>query len=94
VCTANLARAYALAGRKSDALVLLRTLKEHSHPNYSNASEIALVSAALGEQDQAMMWLERGYEERFNPGVLLRPGFDGLRSSPRFKQLLHRIGLS
>jgi hypothetical protein len=28
-----------------------------------------------------MNWLEKGYEERFNPGVLLRPGFDPLRSA-------------
>jgi hypothetical protein len=26
--------------------------------------------AALGENTQAMAWLERGYDERFNPGVL------------------------
>ena len=35
--------------------------------------------------DQAMNWLEKGYEERFNPGVLLRPGFDPLRSDSRFQ---------
>jgi Flp pilus assembly protein TadD len=94
VCTANLARAYALAGRKSEAQALLRELKTRSHLNYSNASEIALVSAALGETDQAMAWLEKGYEEKFNPGVLLRPGFDGLRSTPQFRALVHRIGLN
>jgi TolB-like protein/DNA-binding winged helix-turn-helix (wHTH) protein/Flp pilus assembly protein TadD len=94
VCTANLARAYALAGRKSEAQVLLRELKIRSHPSYSNASEIALVSAALGETDEAMAWLEKGYEEKFNPGALLRPGFDGLRSTPRFRALVHRIGLN
>jgi hypothetical protein len=54
--------------------------------------EIATIYVALGDQDQAMEWLEKGYEERFNPGVLLRPGFDPLRSEPRFKDLLRRIG--
>jgi len=29
---------------------------------------------------QAMAWLERGCDEHFNPGVLLRPGFDSLRA--------------
>ena len=43
--------------------------------------------------DQAMNWLEKGYEERFNPGVLLRPGFDPLRSDVRFIALWGRIGL-
>jgi hypothetical protein len=51
-----------------------------------------VVYAALGDKDQAMHWLEIGYEERFNPGVLLRPGFDPLRSDQRFQDLLRRIG--
>src|ERR1700719_2783855 len=41
----------------------------------------------------SLNWLEKGYEERFNPGVLLRPGFDPLRSDARFQDLLHRVGL-
>ena len=59
----------------------------------SNAPEIAMVYVGLGEKDQAMNWLEKGYAERFNPWVLLRPGFDPLRSDPRFEDLLRRIGL-
>jgi TolB-like protein/DNA-binding winged helix-turn-helix (wHTH) protein/Flp pilus assembly protein TadD len=93
-CTANLARAYAAAGERNEALQLLRDLKQQSQPGYSHASEIAMVYAALGDQNQAMTWLEKGYEERFNPGVLLRPGFDPLRSDPRFAQLQRRIGLT
>ena len=93
-CMANLARAYAASGKKREAAKLLSDLKKHSSPGYSHASEIAVVYAALGDKNQAMTWLEKGYEERFNPGVLLRPGFDPLRSDPRFQELLHRIGLS
>ena len=93
-CTANLARAYAVAGRRDDAVRLLIDLKKPSSPGYSNASEIAMVYAALGDRDQAMTWLETAYQERFNPGVLLRPGFDPLRSDRRFQGLTRRIGLS
>jgi TolB-like protein/DNA-binding winged helix-turn-helix (wHTH) protein/Tfp pilus assembly protein PilF len=92
--TANLARAYAAAGRRNEAVQLLTDLKTRSSPGYSNASEIATIYAALGDSDQAMTWLEKGYEERFNPGVLLRPGFDPLRSDPRFQTLVRRVGLS
>ncbi len=53
-----------------------------------------MIYATLGDKDQAMLWVEEGYEERFNPGVLLRPGFDPLRSEPRFQELVRRIGLS
>jgi TolB-like protein/DNA-binding winged helix-turn-helix (wHTH) protein/Flp pilus assembly protein TadD len=92
-CTANLARAYVASGKRSEAVKLLSDLKKRSNPDYSNAAEIAMVYASLGDTDQAMNWLERGYEERFNPGVLLRPGFDPLRSDPRFRNLVQRIGL-
>ncbi|HWY07794.1 MAG TPA: tetratricopeptide repeat protein [Candidatus Acidoferrales bacterium] len=93
-CMANLARAYAASGKMSEAAKLLSDLKKRSNPGYSHASEIAVIYATLGDKNQAMTWLEKGYEERFNPGVLLRPGFDSLRSDPRFQELLRRIGLS
>ena len=92
-CMANLARAYAEYGKRSEAEKLLSDLKKRSNPNDSLASEIAMIYAALGNKDQAMSWLEKGYRERFNPGVLLRPGFDSLRSDPRFETLVRRIGL-
>jgi TolB-like protein/DNA-binding winged helix-turn-helix (wHTH) protein/Flp pilus assembly protein TadD len=92
-CIANLARAYVASGNRGEAVKLLDDLKKRSNPGYSNASEIAMIYASLGDTDQAMNWLEKGYEERFNPGVLLRPGFDSLRSDSRFQSLIHRIGL-
>jgi TolB-like protein/DNA-binding winged helix-turn-helix (wHTH) protein/Flp pilus assembly protein TadD len=93
-CMANLARAYAASGKTSEATKLLVDLKKRSTPTYSHASEIAVIYAALGDKNQAMAWLEKGFEERFNPGVLLRPGFDPLRSDPRFQELVRRIGLN
>src|SRR5580700_5271807 len=90
---ANLARAYVASGKRNEAVKLLGDLKKRSNPGYSNASEIAVIYASLGDTDQAVNWLEKGYEERFNPGVLLRPGFDPLRSDPRFEELMRRIGL-
>jgi TolB-like protein/DNA-binding winged helix-turn-helix (wHTH) protein/Tfp pilus assembly protein PilF len=92
-CIANLARAYVASGKRSEAVKLLDVLKRRSTTGYSNASEIAMIYASLGDTDQAMAWLEKGFEERFNPGVLLRPGFDPLRSDPRFEDLRRRIGL-
>ncbi|HEV3063450.1 MAG TPA: winged helix-turn-helix domain-containing protein [Vicinamibacterales bacterium] len=94
MCTANLARAYASSGRNADAQQLMIALQQRSNPAYSNAAEIAMIYGALGENAQAMAWLERGYDERFNPGVLLRPGFDSLRADPRFRDLVHRVGLT
>src|SRR6201993_4479438 len=92
-CIANLARAYVASGKRSEAVKLLDVLKRRSSTGYSNASEIAMIYASIGDTDQAMHWLEKSYEERFNPGVLLRPGFDPLRSDKRFEDPVRRIGL-
>ena len=93
-CTANLARVFAVSGRRNEAVQLLSDLKTRSSASSSNASEIAVVYAALGDNDQAMTWLGKSYDERFNPGVLLRPGFDPLRADSRFHDLERRVGLS
>jgi TolB-like protein/DNA-binding winged helix-turn-helix (wHTH) protein/Flp pilus assembly protein TadD len=93
IFTANLARIYVVTNRKAEALELLNDLKTSSVPSYPLAAEVAMVYTALGDKDQAMAWLEKGYQERFNPGVLLRPGFDPLRSDARFQNLVRRIGL-
>jgi TolB-like protein/DNA-binding winged helix-turn-helix (wHTH) protein/Flp pilus assembly protein TadD len=92
-CVANLARAYALSGHRDAALKLLDELKTSATPGYSHASEIAAIYVSLGDTNEAMNWLEKGYAERFNPGVLIRPGFDPLRADPRFRDLAHRVGL-
>ena len=92
-CIANLARAYALSGKRDAAVELLDDLKTSAIPGYSHASEIASIYVSLGDTNEAMNWLEKGYAERFNPGVLIRPGFDPLRADPRFRNLVHRVGL-
>jgi hypothetical protein len=61
--------------------------------NPSADANVALVYVGLGDLDQAMIWLNRAYEARFNPSILLRPAFDPLRSDTRFKELQRRIGL-
>jgi TolB-like protein/DNA-binding winged helix-turn-helix (wHTH) protein/Tfp pilus assembly protein PilF len=92
--TANLANAYAASGMNDEAMRLLNDLKNQSHGELSNAPEIALVYVGLNEKDDAMAWLEKACAERFNPGILMRPAFDPLRSDPRFQALQRRIGLT
>jgi TolB-like protein/DNA-binding winged helix-turn-helix (wHTH) protein/Flp pilus assembly protein TadD len=89
----NLAFAYAVSGKKDEAVKILNGLKNRNH-NFSNFSEIALIYAGLDEKDQAMIWLEKAYQQRFNPSILKRPAFDNLRSNPGFQDLVRRIGLS
>jgi tetratricopeptide (TPR) repeat protein len=91
--SANLAYAYAVSGMRDEAAKILNDLKNRSPQAFSNAPEIAMVYVGLGENDQAMAWLEKAYAERFSPWVLMRPCFNPLRSDPRFQDLLHRVGL-
>jgi len=93
IFVASLARAFAGSKRRPEATALLNDLKKRSDPGSALIAEIAMIYTALGEKDQAISWLEKGYEARFNPGVLERPSFDALRSDPRFQDLVHRIGL-
>jgi len=90
--TSNLAYAYAVSGRRNEALKILNDSTGRSN-GFSDASEIALIYTGLGDNDQAMAWLDKAYSERFNPSILLRPGFDPLRSDSRFQSLVHRVGL-
>ena len=90
---ASLARTYAVQGRKDDAVKIITDLEERQRQSTSVESNIALIYVALGDDDEAMVWLEKAYHERFNPSILLRPAFDPLRSDARFQDLLRRIGL-
>ena len=57
---------------------------------------IALVYTGLGDKEQALASLERGYEKREVDLAALKiePRFDSLREEPRFERLLRRLGLS
>src|ERR1700734_2432582 len=93
ICIADLARAYVASGKMNESVKLLSSLKKSSNTDLANAPQIAMIYASMGDNDQAMHWLERAYQERINPRILLRSGFDALRSDPRFEELMRRIGL-
>ena len=93
ICSSNLAYAYAVSGRRDDALKILDLLTKKS-VGASYAPEVALIYVGIGNNEEALRWLEKAYAERFNPSILLRPGFDGLRSNPRFQDLIRRIGVA
>jgi TolB-like protein/DNA-binding winged helix-turn-helix (wHTH) protein len=94
ICTALLGYLYAISGNEKEARKRLTQLENGASHGPSNAANIALIYAGLNEKDEAFAWLEKAYEARFNPAVLLRPAFDVLRSDSRFQNLLRRLGLS
>ncbi len=92
---ASLARVYARGGRRKDALDLLAALARRSEHNYVSPFDFAIVHAGLGDKEQALMALEKAYEERSAGLGYIRnhPAFDSLRDEPRFRALLRRLGL-
>jgi TolB-like protein/DNA-binding winged helix-turn-helix (wHTH) protein/Flp pilus assembly protein TadD len=89
----NLAYVYAVSGRKREAEKIVKDLEARPHQNPSIDANIALVYVGLGDHDRAMTWLNKAYDARFNPSILLRPAFDPLRSDARFQELRRRLGL-
>jgi TolB-like protein/Flp pilus assembly protein TadD len=94
---AELGYAYALVGRRPDALKLLNELNQLSREKFVPADAMAQVYVGLGDKDKAFEWLEKGYERRSLglAGVDLKvdPVWDPLRSDPRFADLLRRMNL-
>jgi TolB-like protein/Tfp pilus assembly protein PilF len=85
---------YARTGRKAEAQHLLRRLEGQSSQQYIEAPSIATIYIGLGQNEQAIAWLERAYEERGSEWVLhikVDPVFDPLRDDTRFQDLLRRM---
>jgi TolB-like protein/DNA-binding winged helix-turn-helix (wHTH) protein/Flp pilus assembly protein TadD len=92
---ADLARAYALAGRKAEARHTLAQLTSLSSHMYVHPYGVALVYVAMGDKDSALDWLEKARKERCWTLTYLNvdPRVDPLRGDPRFQMLIHRVGL-
>ena len=90
---AQLAHAYALAGRKDEARKLLAELLERAKHQYLSPYNIALIYVALGDQPHALKSLADAVEDRSEWCIWLKvdPRLDPLRSTPRFQELLRRM---
>ena len=91
---AFLAYGYAEAGRESDARALLSEVEEISRERYTCAYEIAVVHLSLGDEDAAIEWLDKAFEDSAAciPLLNVDPRLDNLRDDPRFQELLDRVG--
>ena len=89
----QLVTAYALAGRKDEALEILSALDLRGGP----ANLVALMYLALGDREAALRTLEAGYEAHWVtlPWVRVRGNSisDALRDEPRFQALLQKMNL-
>ncbi len=71
----------------------LTVLSQHG---YVSPYNIAQVYMRMNEKERAFVWLEKAYEEHDSGLVSLgvEPVFDGIRSDPRYRDLLRRMKLA
>ena len=93
--SAALAQTFAAAGRRSQAAEILDELTRLAKEKYIAPYFFAGIHAGLGENNRAIQYLEKSYEEHSHWLIYLHidPSMDGLRSNPRFQDLLRRVGL-
>jgi len=90
----SLGHAYGKAGRKSDALRILEELTIESTSRYVSPYDLSIINLGLGEIETAIKWLVRACDEHAGWMIYLTvdPRLDPVRSDPRFKELLRRVG--
>jgi len=86
---------YAVSGRRADALKIAQQFKDLASHAYVDFYQVAEIYAALGDKDEAFRLLEKAYEEHSSnmPFLAVDPFWDGIRSDPRYADLLRRMGL-
>lgn len=86
-------------GRQHDARKQIVASQAAWDPNGAHTLvgwHLARAHTSLGERGQALTWLEQVYDARGGMVVYLKvhPHFDSLRGEPRFRRLLHKVGLA
>lgn len=92
----TLAMALAKAGKPEYAKETLVALEQKMAEDYVSPVELSSLYIALGDQEKAIDWAERAYEERrgWVAYVNVHPVMDLVRDNPRFKTLISKMGLA
>ena len=87
--------AYAKMGKKDKAVGVVNDLIKRREKEYASPYYIAKIYFALDEDNQGFNWLNKAYQEKDNLLLEIKvdPGFDSVRSDPRFKTILKKVGL-
>jgi len=87
--------AYALSGRKTQALRIVGQLEKLSRGQYVSRYGLAQIYAALNDKEQTFKWLKAAYDDRavWMSYLAVDPMFDRFHSDQRFQELLRRLAL-
>jgi tetratricopeptide (TPR) repeat protein len=91
---AALAHAYGVSGNRKEAEKRLAQLQELSKSRYVAPIDIAVGYTGLGDKERTLEWLEKAFEDRsaWLIWIKIDPRFAALRSEPRYRALLSRMG--
>jgi len=89
----DVAEAYAVSGQREKAQQILDRLHELAKHQYVSPYFLARTYVALGQQHEALRWLETGFRERSPLMAWINSDFrlDPLRSDPRFQKLMRQM---
>jgi adenylate cyclase len=84
------------AGNQAKAEHALKKLLDLNQRQLVDATIIAPAYIGMGNNDQAILWLEKAYAQHSNGLTALKvdPAYDPLRDNPHFRTLLRRVGLA
>jgi TolB-like protein/Tfp pilus assembly protein PilF len=91
---ALLGQAYAKVGQRDEALKILAQLSQIGAHRYVPSYSFAVLHMALGENDKAIEWLERSYQEGAGLDLIfvkVDPMLDPLQKEPRFQALVTKV---
>jgi serine/threonine-protein kinase len=93
--TAALGYACARSGDRARARQLLADLHTLASRRRVSPMDFAILHTGLGQNEMALEYLEKGYQERDGRLIQLKvnPFYESLRGDPQFRNLLKRIGL-
>jgi tetratricopeptide (TPR) repeat protein len=92
---AALGHALAVSGKRAEAEKILARLNELSGKSYVSAYDKATIYLGLGDDDQALKYLDKAYEERAGYISIIKadPRLERLHANPRFIALLKKVNL-
>ncbi|MFQ5744785.1 MAG: protein kinase [Acidobacteriota bacterium] len=93
----SMAQALIAHGEREQAVALKEELEARRQAGYVSAYVLAVLAACLGNEEEALAWLERGLEERTFYMVFLKIvapiRFAPIQDDPRFLRILGQVGI-
>ena len=90
---ATIRSAYRLSGMSGFWRMRLQSVEQQATKDYVSAYTLAVIYSRLGDRENALKELHKSYDNRYPSMIFIKyePTFDGIRSDPRYAELVHQI---